>query len=475
MWSTRRNGMQSGRLLWTLLILPVLIMLAYWPTLQFWFWADDFDLLRHARDLWTLKQLGSLVWKSHNNLFTPLSNLFFWLEFQIFGFDHSGYQSVSLLIHLVNTLLVVGIAYALGESRKLALLSGIVFSTAFPIQEAVSWVAAYVHLLSATFYFGCIIGCLLWVRSERPIFLVLSLIVFGLGALTKEDSVTVPFLMLLIVFWGFSKGKLGRKNVFISSALIGISGLIFLSGILWWHFGSSGAQMNAGAYRFGLHGIGNYRYLIGLLIPPPDYIPFVSLVTRLLPSQFMLVYSILAWSILGVLSISFVWVGIYGTALQRFAVLLILLAYAPFSMTTVGISLRYLYIPYAGFAILIADSILKLQSHLDTRWLTAGFTIFISANILAIWIWQFQMNENGRVRLAITQQLVSAYYRRDREVSSICINDLPDKYNDIRDAVRVFSTPPLPELIVNKEEDCPESALHFEFTAAGLSSYDIAD
>lgn len=442
-------------------VFAVCVGLTYWPTLGGWYYhSDDFDLLRRARDFWSIKHPMDFLWQSPDALFTPLSNLLFWTEFQLFHFNHTGYQIVSLLIHWINAILVAGLAYAVDKDKRLTMLAGILFAVAYPVQEPVSWVTGYVHLLAAVFYVGSLLCYVTWTDSNRVRYLVGSLALLFLGILTKEDIITAPALIVLLSFFAF-RNKLAKKQVYLSVITFTLIGFLFFLVIILWHARVQDSTVKSGIYTIGLHALSNYRYLVGLLFPPPDYIPFVSFIERLLPSLSLDMYAIMVWSLLIPLTFWFAYNIIKGSPLQRLATLLILIAYAPFSITTVGISLRYLYIPYVGFAILLADLATRLLPRYQ-RLVIVALSLFVTANILTTWTWQIRMNQNSSVRADIVRALAIAYDGRD-DSTTICVRNLPDKYQDVVGAVLLFTNrKPSPTIYLT--ENCPsDNALRFIF------------
>lgn len=442
-------------------LLALLIGFTYLPTLGGWFSHDDFDLLRLAQNVWSLERPLDFVLASHNGLFTPLSNLLFWIEFQFFQFHYISFQISSLVIHWLNALLVAALAFALTRNTRLATLAGIIFAIAFPVQEPVSWIAAYVHLLSAFFYLAAILCFVLWTTSDKSGYLVASLVLLLIGILIKEDILTAPALLILLLLFGLRE-PLKRRQAVVGILSFAVIGLVYLLVIGFWHTSTLGSSVESGVYKIGWHGLVNYKYLVGLLVPPPDYSPFVSFVERLLPEAVLNIYAILAWALVIPLALLFLYSIIRGNPLQRFAVLLILIAYMPFSMTTVGIAPRYLYIPYAGFAILLADLITRLPSRYQTG-VTVALGLFIILNIVTIWTWQLRMNQNGSVRASVIQTVAATYDDPRNLATSICIQNLPEKFQDLSYAIPVFVTkPPLPTVRLNKHCAAQDS-LQFQF------------
>ena len=135
-------------------------------------------------------------------IFRPISSLWFWLEYQIFGLDPLGYHWVSVALHLVNALLVVALAsmvfQAMGRvpgneevarwSRPAALIAGIVFLLHPSHGEAVFWITAQPDLLAT---FLSLVAFLAFVRSfgGGPAWRTVSVVAVFLALLSKESAV----------------------------------------------------------------------------------------------------------------------------------------------------------------------------------------------------------------------------------------------------------------------------------------------
>jgi tetratricopeptide (TPR) repeat protein len=141
--------------------------------------------------------------------------LTFALNYSVHGLDVNGYHMVNILIHIINALLVYwlvtlllrmpylasgGGTYA-GNERFFAFLCGIVFIS-HPIQtQAVTYVVQRLSSLMTMFY---LVSFVMYVKARlsKPLgkglaFYVLSLSAAVLAMLTKENAVTLPFVVLL--------------------------------------------------------------------------------------------------------------------------------------------------------------------------------------------------------------------------------------------------------------------------------------
>ena len=153
----------------------------------------------------------------------PFLMFSFWANSQIAGTQPYLYHLFNLLFHVVNSLLVFLIArrlisWAGSEGRVrdgLAAFAGALFLL-HPVQtESVSYVASRSENLSAMFLFGAIAVFVLRRRTavSWPVSLAV-LVLYGAAVSTKEHTVVLPVILLLIdYFWnpGFSLAGVRRN------------------------------------------------------------------------------------------------------------------------------------------------------------------------------------------------------------------------------------------------------------------------
>ena len=153
----------------------------------------------------------------------PFLMFSFWANSHIAGTQPYLYHLFNLLFHAVNSLLVFLIARRLiswsgseGRVRDgLAAFAGAVFLL-HPVQtESVSYIASRSENLSAMFLFGAIAVFVLRRRTavSWPVSLAV-LVLYGAAVSTKEHTVVLPVILLLIdYFWnpGFSLAGIRRN------------------------------------------------------------------------------------------------------------------------------------------------------------------------------------------------------------------------------------------------------------------------
>lgn len=140
-----------------------------------------------------------LVYEQYTHLI-PLSNLFSYLQFYLFGLNFSGYAWISIGMQFVNSLLIAYLALRLTGKQLVAGLAGIIFMTNSISHQAVTWTATTPGTVgAATFVLLSIIFLVSYSKSKKRNMskLILSLLMFAFSLGFKESSVFLfPFLPL---------------------------------------------------------------------------------------------------------------------------------------------------------------------------------------------------------------------------------------------------------------------------------------
>jgi tetratricopeptide (TPR) repeat protein len=209
-------------------VLLLLTMASYGPALRGAFlWDDD----RHVTRNTSLRTLDGLrrIWleppldESRRNLdhppqYYPLTHTTYWLEYQLFGPDEQGNLN-STVFHVTNVLLHAAAATMLWfVFRRLrvpgAWLAAAVFALHPMNVESVAWITERKNVLSATFMFAAILAYLHFERigngaesdddrprQRRPEIYALALGLFLCAVLSKTVAVSMPAVMVLLLWW----------------------------------------------------------------------------------------------------------------------------------------------------------------------------------------------------------------------------------------------------------------------------------
>ena len=136
--------------------------------------------------------------KTYWHPFTWLSHM---LDTQLFGANAGSHLMINLLLHIINTLLLLHVFIRMTGKFWPSFIVGALFAFHPLNVESVAWVAARKNLLSTLFW---MFTTLVYIRfTEKPGLrrYLLILVIFVLGLLSKPMLVTLPCVLLLLDFW----------------------------------------------------------------------------------------------------------------------------------------------------------------------------------------------------------------------------------------------------------------------------------
>ncbi|PYQ93095.1 MAG: hypothetical protein DMF96_31065 [Acidobacteria bacterium] len=226
-------------------------------------------------------------------------------------------------------------------NRFAAALTAMLFCVQDGYVEAVAWVAAITDLLPSLWYLLAMWLHLLFLQRARFVFYVGTMAAFIACALTHESSATLLAMMLALEATLITerhapvdaKSIAGRALWYVPFAAL-LAGSLAITYVV----NSRSYLIREGHYRFGWHAVPHaLQYILSLYIGPRIVASYVAIV---------LVTAALLWR---------------GTPRARFFVAWIFVTIAPYSFFTWGNVSRYLYLPAAGFALLLADLIVQAE------------------------------------------------------------------------------------------------------------------
>ena len=193
-------------------------------------------------------------WTFVGNL-RPLLMISFWIDYhRAGGADPHAFHSTNILLHFCTSILIslivlriVEWANVQGRMRvALALFSGGLFLL-HPLQtESVAYVASRSEVLSALFYFAAF-ALFVWrpdsmTRGRELIRVLAILLLFVAAAGTKEDTLTLPVLMVLTdLYW--HRGLRRNSILYATLGVTAIAGAVYVLRIL--------RSSNSAGFRFG--------------------------------------------------------------------------------------------------------------------------------------------------------------------------------------------------------------------------------
>ncbi len=171
-------------------------------------WSFLWHSLFH--DEWWFQRTGD---QPPSSRYRPLSDIWFGLNYHLFGLNPAGWHVATLGVHLIAVWLLLRLALRLTGDRPVALLACLLFAVMPVHVQAVAWISAIGLLLAATLEMGAL--CLFVARAGSRFKLPLALMLYAGALLSHESAVAFPGLIGLYVFLLESAGDAehGRPRI----------------------------------------------------------------------------------------------------------------------------------------------------------------------------------------------------------------------------------------------------------------------
>ena len=204
------------------------ILAGYFPALHGGRLLDD-DLHITKPELQSFGGLARIWFElGATQQYYPVVHSAFWLEHLLWGDAVTGYHLANLLLHGLAALLVVALM------RRLALpgawLAAFVFALHPVCVESVAWIAEQKNTLSTVFALGAALAHLRFDADRKPGSYGFALGLFALALLSKTAVVTVPAVLLVLLWWRRGRLEWRRDAVpllpwFAAGALVSLATL----------------------------------------------------------------------------------------------------------------------------------------------------------------------------------------------------------------------------------------------------------
>lgn len=202
MLNTLKTRLESSRKAGGALLILLLGIVSYWPSLRGGFVWDDLILVEKNPLVTGATDLKS-VWFSADFCLTTVTT---WIEWLVFGKNPLGYRIVNLVLHITSALLLWRVLTHLKISG--AWLAALLF-TVHPIcVTSVAWISELKNTLSLPLFLSSIWAFLEFAAAAqrgdqrmKRLMYGLSILAFVLGLMAKTSIVMLPVVLLLIAWW----------------------------------------------------------------------------------------------------------------------------------------------------------------------------------------------------------------------------------------------------------------------------------
>src|SRR3954471_5712463 len=160
----------------------------YWPALGAGFVGDDFMILHRLRGLEHAADVFRFFRGEFFEYYRPLGFVSHAIDWSIAGQNAREFHLTNLVIHLVNTVLVLLIGRSLSTRPLAGLLAAALFALHASNNEAVVWMSARFDLLATCFA----LAALYWMTRGGLLNQLTAGILFFCALLSKEAAVALP-------------------------------------------------------------------------------------------------------------------------------------------------------------------------------------------------------------------------------------------------------------------------------------------
>jgi hypothetical protein len=236
----------------------VIGVVAYVPAVDNFFISDDFTLLSYVT---ALDQSPTYILSAPSEFFRLVSYIYFWSCFKIFGLNPQPYYWMSIVLHVVVSLLVYQLVKTITHKPLAAWGAAVFFAAYERHQEAVMWISATNETILTL---GCLVFLIIWeyqVPHEVGLKNVtLPLLVFIVTLFSKEAAVILaPMAITSLVLRGYTWREILRTTFPLILTLA-----LFIA--LWLFRANQNFFITDGHYALGLHFVPVYvRSLFRLL------------------------------------------------------------------------------------------------------------------------------------------------------------------------------------------------------------------
>jgi len=237
----QQSGMAAGRpriifLVCSLLAILVTVVFLQVTSFEFVNFDDPIYITenKHIQQGVTLETMRWAFTTHLHGHFHPLTWLSHAADYQFFGLDPAGHHFSSFLLHLLNTLLLFLVLRKITGAIWASGFAAALFAVHPLHVESVAWVADRKDLLCGFFWILSLWVYTKAVERQWSWYLLLLILVYFLGLLSKTMMITLPLVLLLLDFWPLQRlSTAGRVAERAEIASISLGRILFeKSGLL---------------------------------------------------------------------------------------------------------------------------------------------------------------------------------------------------------------------------------------------------
>lgn len=151
--------------------------------------------------------------RDKGSFYRPLQTLTFMIESQIAGDEPWLFHLTNLLLHAINSALVLWMFVVLGFDEKKSLILSLIFAVHPLFTHAVAWVPSRNDLMLVFFIIPSFVMYLKYIRSGKNKYLIYHALFFLLSVFTKETAMAFPGACVVYYFLVFRKKSRKKEQI----------------------------------------------------------------------------------------------------------------------------------------------------------------------------------------------------------------------------------------------------------------------
>jgi len=321
--------------------------------------------------------------EEHMGMYHPLVSVSFMIESILFASTPEFFHLDNMLLHCINTILVLIIFLLFTKKFNVAYIVALLFAIHPLHTEVVAWISARKDTLYSIFY---LFSIYFYIKSynikKEKFYITLSFICFLLSCFSKVMAVTLPAILILFDFYS---NRLNKQKFKIYLPFILVTSIFIISGIHA-HFYTDLRHINYNLIdRFFNAHFYILFYIIKFFLPINLYCLYPKLYAEDMPVPLYVILS----PILVYLIISLVLYSLKYSKKIFFGFSFFVITISPclgfFTIGKATMADRYMYIPLIGLAYILAEFGVNIYNKLKNK-----FKIFfLTIGIIIIFLFMY--------------------------------------------------------------------------------------